>query len=192
MRVSSTTLTSGDVKILGGVTTNLNGKMIFEADNVIISNIDIEKIGGSNITLSRKDAAQSLPVTPDNATLAAIKDIAGDAKVLEKFTGNAAITAVTGTITFAKKARIAGFQLHLSGNPTTPEDFLITKDDIDAATYDTAIFKQDLSIPAANPVTDIVKLYENMNVEAGEKWIVTWPNTEGLTYGFKIFGTEID
>jgi len=121
-----------------------------------------------------------------------LKDISSDTTVIDKKSDSVPITAVNGTITFIKKTRVSGFQLHLSGNPTTNEDFLITKDDIDDPVYNAIIYKEDLSIPASDPITDVVKPYYSLTAEAGEKWVITWPNSETLTYGFKIFGTEID
>ena len=191
VRIASTTLVAGDITVYGGNAANMQGDALIELDNVTIGNVDIDKVGGAAISLGRKPAIESLPVTPDEETLAVFKDMAEISDEIATFSDAVPITAANGTITFTKKTKVTRMEIHLSANPTTNEDFLITKDDADNPAFDVVKFREDLSIPASDPVKDVNHPFNDV-VMSGDKWIITWPNSESRTYGVILFGLELE
>ena len=78
--------------------------------------------------------------------------------------------------------KIDSITCHLSAAGTTSEDFEVKKDAIRGATYDTSIYKRDLSVGS---VVDLVVEpgEDGKTYEAGDILDLDWPNTETRTYG---------
>ncbi len=99
----------------------------------------------------------------------------------DTFTGAAAIAA---SVTAVKASEVLGVTLHLSGNPTTSENFTITLNANAGAVYDTELESQDLSSPAQTdgrwlPTTP-------MFLEPGDALDIAYDNTDGNTYGVQV------
>lgn len=105
------------------------------------------------------------------------------------------VTASTGSATIAVSYQssttfwFTGVTMHLDSAPTSSEDFTITLDATAGATYDTVLFRRDLSV---NSDTDIFYYLENpLACASGDAIDVDYPNTDTKTYGIRIVVKEL-
>lgn len=96
-------------------------------------------------------------------------------------TGSAAINTTTAV---ANHFKLSSVTVHFGAAPTTSQNFVVTLDANDGAAYDTVLFSRD---PSATSATDMVFIPDtDLLFENGDEIVVTFTNTDTVTYGLRI------
>jgi hypothetical protein len=94
------------------------------------------------------------------------------------------VGAISTTTSVSDNFRLVCVTCHLSAAPTTSENFVVTLDANDGASYDTVLFSVD---PSATSATDIVYIPDKeLLFENGDEISVSFTNTDGATFGLRI------
>ena len=112
-------------------------------------------------------------------------DIGGATPIVSPTTGAGAIAAIYAP---GEAFWLHSITLHLSGVPTTAEDFTVTLDANDGVAYDALLYSVDPSVLAVQDV-EYVPEYGPRLFEAGDAIDVAFPNTDTNTYGLRIVAT---
>jgi hypothetical protein len=98
-------------------------------------------------------------------------------------TGSAAMSLTTAE---AVPFELVSITCHLSAAPTTSENFIVTLNANDGAAYDAVLLTINLSTYLGG-VTDIFwKPESRMFFEAGDHIVISYTNTDTVTYGLRI------
>lgn len=184
----------------------------------IYDEIKITGTGALNATIDATAVVDNSDGTVKLTTSAAHGFLAGSIVYIEgttNYDGLAEIVSVPSTTTFNIKAKyvaetpagtetvkiavkprnekweFVGYSIHLSAAPTTSENFTITLDAIDGAAYDVLQYSRDFSSASDTDIIYTVPKGERVPKKKDDILRVAWTNTDGRTYGLKLFTRSI-
>jgi hypothetical protein len=170
-----------------------------------------------NATIKAAAAVETTPAHPDGQvtiqTTAAHGFLVGSHVYIEgttNYDGLAEILAVPAADTFTIKAKyvaetfggtetvkvaivpdarfvFVGFSIKLSSAPSTSENFTITLDADDGSAYDVNVYTRDFSSASDTDVIWTVPEDELIPFEKLDKLRIAWTNTDGRTFGLKLW-----
>ena len=104
---------------------------------------------------------------------------------IQKTTGSGAISFEITAPTSGKNWSLQRIEIHFSKASTKSENLVIAKDDNDNAVYDVKYYNNNIS---TSSITDIVYLPEkDITLDADDKIVVTYANTDTAVYGIKAY-----
>lgn len=171
----------------------------------VASNVNIEKIGGTNAIVQNSafgtvtpgiaifgkydatpdtyDDGDAVPIKMDSQGAVYVKDAtAGTDVIVVNATGAIAINTTTA---IAAEFKLLKMTVHFSAAPTTSQNIQLKLDSVAGVAYDTVLYSLNPSLSAA---TDVVFLPDGeMKFKTGDELVVTFTNTDTVTYGLSIY-----